>query len=304
MAPERLLQEHCDHRVDVYSLGCVLHEALTGAKPFPVQGSAAKMYAHVHTPPPRPSAAVPELPAGLDAVVATALAKDPDARYATVSELSAAAKACLAVPSLPRAAEPRLVEPTRTTEAPTSTAATRPVPPPLAETAHAPAEADRHQPAPVTRRWGPLIAVGAVLVAAVTVAAVVLLSPRTEAPIVPGGGAATAAAPQPAPQPTPTIPPRNTYAVITTVDGTQTRVLPSSVQLCGSPMDDASDVGFYLVRLEVFFVGPKAVAVRFVQVGRESTTEDVERPCEVHGEDGGTFYTFDIAKVRSIAFRY
>jgi hypothetical protein len=69
-------------------------------------------------------------------------------------------------------------------------------------------------------------------------------------------------------------------------------------------MDDASDVGFYLVRLEVFFIAPKAVAVRFVQVGRESTTEDVERPCEVSGEDGGTFHRFDISEVRSIAFRY
>ena len=88
------------------------------------------------------------------------------------------------------------------------------------------------------------------------------------------------------------------------MDGTQTRVLPSSFQLCGSSMDDASDVGFYLVRLEVFFVGPKAVAVRFVQVGRESTTEDVERPCEVYGEDAGKPYRIDIAKVRSIAFRY
>jgi hypothetical protein len=244
---------------------------------------------------------VPGLPTGLDAVVATALAKDPDARYATVTELSSAAKACLVVPSLPRAAEPDPVEPTRTTEVPTSTAATRPVPPPPTETARAPGDADRHQPAPVARRWGPLIAVGAVLVAAVTVAAVVLLSPRTEAPIVSGGGAAT---PQSIPQSTPTIPPRNNYVLITTVDGTQTQVLPSSFRLCGSPMSDASDVGFYLVRLEVFFVGPKAVAVRFVQVGRESTTEDVERPCEVYGEDAGTFYTFDIAKVRSIAFRY
>jgi hypothetical protein len=147
-----------------------------------------------------------------------------------------------------------------------------------------------------------------VLLAAATLATVMLLSPRTETPIVPGGGAAPAATPQPTPpptaQPTPTIPPRNTYAVITAVDGTQTQVLPSSVQLCGSPMSDASDVGFYLVRLEVFFVAPKAVAVRFVQVGREPTTEDVERPCEVYAEDGNTIHTFDIAKVRSIAFRY
>ncbi|MGI5132360.1 protein kinase domain-containing protein [Pseudonocardia sp. CA-107938] len=311
MAPERLLHEHCDHRVDVYSLGCVLHEALTGSKPFPVQGSAAKMYAHVHTPPPRPSAAVPGLPAGLDAVVATALAKDPDARYATATGLSAAAKACLNVPS--RTTDPGSAEPTRTTEvpppvapSPPPTVTARPVPRPLTETVRAAADTDRHQPAPGARRRGPLIAVGAVLVAAATLAAAMLLSPRTETPIGPGGGDATAAASQPTAQqtaqPTPTVPPRNTYAVITAVDGTQTRVLPSSVQLCGSPMSD--DLGFDLVRLEVYFVGPKAVAVRWVVAGREPTTEDVDRPCDVYAEDGNTIHRFDLAKVRSIAFRY
>ncbi|MDN5860506.1 MAG: serine/threonine protein kinase, partial [Pseudonocardia sp.] len=77
MAPERLQQEECDHRVDVYSLGCILFEALTGAKPFPAASTAAKMFAHMHTPPPRPSQQRAGIPPGLDDVVAQAMAKDP-----------------------------------------------------------------------------------------------------------------------------------------------------------------------------------------------------------------------------------
>jgi hypothetical protein len=91
MAPERF-DGHGDHRVDVYALGCLLHEALTAVPPFPVEGLPALLKAHLNTPPPRPSARRPELPAALDAVVATAMAKNPDDRYPSATALALAAR--------------------------------------------------------------------------------------------------------------------------------------------------------------------------------------------------------------------
>ncbi|MGE3285262.1 MAG: DUF6777 domain-containing protein [Pseudonocardia sp.] len=93
MAPERFASGLGDRRVDVYSLGCVLFEALTGRRPFDVAGLPAIINAHLNVPPPRPTELAADLPAGFDAVVARALAKDPADRYATAGELAAAARA-------------------------------------------------------------------------------------------------------------------------------------------------------------------------------------------------------------------
>jgi serine/threonine-protein kinase len=95
MAPEQLEGSRFDHRADVYALGCVLHQALTGSVPFPRDSEHAKMWAHMTEPPPRPAATAPGLPAGFDEVVARALAKRPDDRYASAGELGAAAVAAV-----------------------------------------------------------------------------------------------------------------------------------------------------------------------------------------------------------------
>ncbi len=91
MAPEQVSGDPVDGRGDVYALGCLLYELLTGAVPFPRSQEVAKMFAHLSAPPPRPSAAVAGLPAELDAVVARAMAKDPADRFPSAGELARAA---------------------------------------------------------------------------------------------------------------------------------------------------------------------------------------------------------------------
>jgi serine/threonine-protein kinase len=91
MAPERFGPGPVDHRVDVYSLACVLFQCLTGGKPFQPENPLAVMYAHVNNEPPRPGDVDPAL-ARFDHVVTTGMAKDPARRFASAGELARAAK--------------------------------------------------------------------------------------------------------------------------------------------------------------------------------------------------------------------
>src|SRR5215217_2198172 len=92
LAPERIRGEPVDGRADIYALGCVLFECLTGQVPFPRGSEASAIYAHLEEQPPRASELRPELPMGLDDVVARALAKDRADRWQSGAELRAAAE--------------------------------------------------------------------------------------------------------------------------------------------------------------------------------------------------------------------
>jgi serine/threonine protein kinase len=101
VAPEQITGDPLDERSDVYSLGCVLYECLTGQAPFPRATDVALLWAHVHEEPTPPSQARPDLPKELDTVLARALAKEPGRRYRSTSELIAATRSALRLVEVP-----------------------------------------------------------------------------------------------------------------------------------------------------------------------------------------------------------
>jgi serine/threonine-protein kinase len=90
-APEQIEGREVDGRTDVYALGCVLFECLTGTAPYERDSEVAVMHAHLTQPPPTLSTVRPDVPPALDLVIAKALAKSPDDRYTSCGELIAAA---------------------------------------------------------------------------------------------------------------------------------------------------------------------------------------------------------------------
>lgn len=122
MAPELFTGEAHDKRIDIYALGCLLHEALTGSVPFAGEG-AVLMYRHLNDPPPRPSTARPELGEHFDDVVARAMAKTPGARFPSAGALAEAADHALATQSTPTSKVPATPEtrPPETSDGATST---------------------------------------------------------------------------------------------------------------------------------------------------------------------------------------
>lgn len=93
-APEQF-DGSADERSDIYSLGCVLFEALVGEPPFNASNTQALIVAHARAQPSPPSIEQPSLPAVLDPLVLTCLAKDPAARFASMTALAAAIEAAL-----------------------------------------------------------------------------------------------------------------------------------------------------------------------------------------------------------------
>lgn len=100
MAPERLRGDDATKSVDIYSLACVLYEALTGARPFAIDSMQQVVSAHLYTPPPRASAANARVPPSLDTVIERGMAKEPDDRYGSAGSLARAAQRALSPPAV------------------------------------------------------------------------------------------------------------------------------------------------------------------------------------------------------------
>jgi pSer/pThr/pTyr-binding forkhead associated (FHA) protein len=90
VAPEQIIEDRADALSDVYALGCVLFEALTGETPYAASKDPA-MLAHVHEPPPSPVERRPDLPREFDEVVRRAMAKEPSDRHPSAGDLGQAA---------------------------------------------------------------------------------------------------------------------------------------------------------------------------------------------------------------------
>ncbi len=98
LSPEQLKHEALTPRADIYSLGVVLYEMLTGRRAFSEATPAELAHKHLCEPLPPLQAARPELPSALDAVLQTATAKSPDHRYPDAGRFAAAFRAAAAPP--------------------------------------------------------------------------------------------------------------------------------------------------------------------------------------------------------------
>jgi serine/threonine-protein kinase len=88
MSPEQVRGEHVGSQSDLYSLGVVLYEMLTGRLPHEASDPIATAMKHLERPAPHPRDANPVVPEGLDALVVRLLSKDPEERYPGAAELA------------------------------------------------------------------------------------------------------------------------------------------------------------------------------------------------------------------------
>ncbi len=186
ISPEQAKGEELDERTDIYSLGVVIFELLTGRVPFSADTPYAVVHDHIYSPLPLPRKIAPDLSPAMERVILKALTKEKEDRYQTVTELVAAfEKATLASkpavkpvemveeeikgvemevememeaempPAVPVAEEPVV-------SAPPVEAEEEGVPPPISEAIHQ-AETAVDVPKPQRSRWVRFLVIGAAL---------------------------------------------------------------------------------------------------------------------------------------------
>ncbi|MFL6289640.1 MAG: protein kinase domain-containing protein [Thermoanaerobaculia bacterium] len=229
MAPEQIQGEEVDHRADIYSLGAVLYQTITGRRPFEGPSDYAIIRAQIEEMPPPPSTVAAGVPAWLDRAVLRALAKKPADRFQSVEELRRflATRGGTIPPVLGgEATRVTGTRPEAIAEMPTVVTPPRPAARPSIPTAAsqpAPPEASSYRPIPSGGK-GWMLAVGIAAVLAVLTGVGVALWSREEpedrvaesvatAPALPAES--LAGAPPPA-QPAVELPPSETPEVVQT----------------------------------------------------------------------------------------
>ena len=118
MSPEQVQGQEQDARSDIYSLGILLFELVTGKMPWSVTSDFDIMRAHLEVPAPPARSLIAELPPALDSVITRALNKKPDERFQTVAEMRAELEAIARELPQNNAAVFPLIKPTRVANAP------------------------------------------------------------------------------------------------------------------------------------------------------------------------------------------
>jgi len=205
MSPEQCLGvKDVDHRTDIYSLGCILHEMLSGTPPFNSEGFGALVNMHINEPPVRVSKHRPDVPAAVDRLILRMLAKKADERFPTMSAVQQAI-----APELARAPTPR---PSELGSAISSDATVREM---RSATTLSAAASGRvgTEPGPSSRRRGLRVGLAAAVLLGAGGAAVVALrshQPSPPPPVVlaptPQPAAPAPSAPPPPPAPVPAAP--------------------------------------------------------------------------------------------------
>ncbi|OGA15545.1 MAG: serine/threonine protein kinase [Betaproteobacteria bacterium RIFCSPLOWO2_02_FULL_63_19] len=88
MSPQQIKEQPLDHQTDIYSLGVVMYQLLTGVLPFQASNNFSMMYQIINVEPPLPSSYRKEIPLAVDRIVRKAMNKDIERRYATWGEFS------------------------------------------------------------------------------------------------------------------------------------------------------------------------------------------------------------------------